>query len=215
MAKYFIEANKKYGEYTTIEEVVYTNPSGTTEKRWKCQKDNGDIHFIRGRILGQKVDMLSIKAEQNEILEKNNLHQIGLRNRYYSEYKDNAKKRNYPFNISFEEFNTMIIQDCYYCGSEPSISEGLNKRRDKNQPLLKTNGVDRIDSNIGYEIDNCVTCCSMCNKMKNTYTTEEFLNHIYKIHNFQERSTTRSEDRTLQANGSGNGELPEMEDDIV
>ena len=43
------------------------------------------------------------------------------------------------------------------------------------------NGIDRIDSNIGYEPDNCVTCCVICNRMKNKYSKNAFLLHVSKI----------------------------------
>lgn len=61
------------------------------------------------------------------------------------------------------------------------------------------NGIDRIDSSKGYSDDNCVSCCSMCNLMKNNYSVYDFLNHINKISSYQkekEGSTTISKEST-------------------
>jgi 5-methylcytosine-specific restriction endonuclease McrA len=46
------------------------------------------------------------------------------------------------------------------------------------------NGIDRIDSNKGYTMDNCVSCCWTCNRMKGNMTQQNFLEHISKINVF-------------------------------
>ena len=46
----------------------------------------------------------------------------------------------------------------------------------------KYNGIDRVDNKIGYELDNCVSCCIKCNKAKSYFGQDEFLNHIKKIY---------------------------------
>lgn len=58
----------------------------------------------------------------------------------------------------------MSSKPCYYCGE-----------------LREYNGIDRIDSNIGYEDNNIVPCCEICNKMKSNYDLVFWLNHINKI----------------------------------
>ena len=69
-------------------------------------------------------------------------------NARFSKYKIDAEKRNLSFNISVEDFDRITKQPCYYCGDLPEDKFGN-----------KFTGVDRIDSNIGYEIDNVVPCC--------------------------------------------------------
>lgn len=83
----------------------------------------------------------------------------------YRQYKESAKRRDYIFNLSFEEFSNIFNNNCYYCGKE-------NAR-----------GIDRIDNKIGYEIINCVSCCEMCNKMKWRYTQKDFIEQCKKIIN--------------------------------
>lgn len=80
---------------------------------------------------------------------------------------------------------------------------------------IRVNGIDRIDSSKGYSIDNCVPCCTMCNRMKLDYKLSDFINHVHKIANHYKSSTTIPQGSTEQTNGSGNGEIPEKEYDIV
>lgn len=158
--------------------------------------------------------------ETNKFLVSQNAHQLGLRKAIYLEYKNNAESRHHDFNLTFEEFNKLISGNCEYCGSNPGIRNGghLEKRKNKDQPDLYTNGVDRIDSSKGYTIDNCVSCCSKCNMMKNTYTKDEFLNHIIRIFNHQinKSSSTISQESTSEANADGSGTLQSnLDEDIV
>ena len=74
------------------------------------------------------------------------------------------------------------------------------------------NGIDRIDSNIGYIKENCVSCCWTCNKMKNNFSQKEFLEKINKIYCNFKSSTTIPQGSTSQANGDGNGENPKKQD---
>ena len=45
------------------------------------------------------------------------------------------------------------------------------------------NGIDRVDNSVGYTIDNCVSCCGMCNFMKRSYNQLDFINQAIKISN--------------------------------
>ena len=46
-------------------------------------------------------------------------------------------------------------------------------------------GIDRIDSYLGYFVDNCVPCCAECNRMKFKHPQKDFLDIIDKIYNYQ------------------------------
>lgn len=77
--------------------------------------------------------------------------------------KASAKTREIQYALSDDEALSMFNLPCYYCGDIEKV------------------GIDRIDSNRGYETDNCLPCCSMCNYMKRTYSKQEFLNQCKKI----------------------------------
>lgn len=73
--------------------------------------------------------------------------------------------------INFEEYIVIVAKPCWYCGGDlPSVGYGI----------------DRIDSNQGYTIENCRPCCKVCNIMKSNMSEDEFYSHIKKISKHQE-----------------------------
>ena len=89
----------------------------------------------------------------------------------YNLYKKGARSRNLIFEIKKEDFYNLTQQPCVYCGS-----------------LENYNGLDRIDSSIGYIIENVVPCCSICNKMKLDHSKKFFFEHIKKIIKYLEEN---------------------------
>jgi hypothetical protein len=45
------------------------------------------------------------------------------------------------------------------------------------------NGIDRIDSSIGYVEGNIVPCCKACNMAKNTMGQDEFMLWVERVYN--------------------------------
>lgn len=83
----------------------------------------------------------------------------------YNRYKRAAKYREISFHLSREEAYRLFESNCIYCGE-------IGK------------GIDRINSNLGYELTNCAPCCGICNKMKLVSTKEQFLEQCTKIVNY-------------------------------
>lgn len=99
----------------------------------------------------------------------------------YDQYQSSAKSRNINFNLTKKQHLEIVKQNCYYCGSEPEIKQPhRGKGRYVGVPV-SYNGIDRIDSNVGYEIDNCVSCCTKCNYMKSDMEVSSFTEHILRI----------------------------------
>ena len=84
----------------------------------------------------------------------------------YGAHRRGARIRNLNFDISLEQYIQIAYKPCNYCG----------KFFRKN-----TNGIDRVDNNVGYVFENCVACCLVCNRMKNDLEKEEFFNHLLLI----------------------------------
>lgn len=84
----------------------------------------------------------------------------------YKTYFERAYKKGIVFNLTVKEFNLLLSKSCHYCGD------------------IDANGIDRIDSKIGYTKENSTPCCKICNIMKYTHTVEFFLNHIKKLYKF-------------------------------
>jgi uncharacterized protein YdaU (DUF1376 family) len=96
-------------------------------------------------------------------------------------YRLRAKHRKQDFDLTKEEFFKIINSNCHYCNTSPILLRFNDRKTEKS--LL--NGVDRVDSLLGYTTENTVPCCTTCNRMKLDHTTSDFLNHIQKITKFQ------------------------------
>lgn len=86
----------------------------------------------------------------------------------FEKYQRDAKRRGVSFALDKSDFYTFKNASCYYCG------EILDKVR-----------LDRIDNDLGYLINNVVSCCSICNRFKSSLTQEKFLEHAIKIGLYQ------------------------------
>lgn len=82
----------------------------------------------------------------------------------YTQYKASSKTRKLLFNITFEYFLTFWQKPCYYCNDS-----------------IEKIGLDRIDSNKGYQLDNIIPCCKICNRMKHSMNQIDFISHCNKI----------------------------------
>jgi hypothetical protein len=157
--------------------------------QWKCQCDCGNITYVLTGSLRENSSTKScgcLRQENRKIRMKkiNDTTRLAWGesslNILYAHYEYGAKKRNHSFELSKEEFIDLVQQNCSYCGNPP-IEKQYSKG--SNGPCL-ANGIDRIDNTKGYTLENCVTCCGVCNRMKSTMTQKEFLEHIAKIAEF-------------------------------
>ena len=111
--------------------------------------------------------------EKNKENNKSRLENIKI---HYSNYIRCAGDKNLDFEISQEEFNKIVNEPCHYCNI---IQErGFN-------------GIDRLDSNTGYVIDNCVSCCKTCNYMKCSLSADVFLKRIEHILTYNKKINGR------------------------
>lgn len=89
-------------------------------------------------------------------------------NRLEASYRCRANSRKQEYALCREDFRALISGSCHYCGSPPS------RRNVGGGCYGEFNGVDRIDSSIGYIIENSVTCCKICNTAKMDMPAKEF-----------------------------------------
>lgn len=108
------------------------------------------------------------------------IDEVGV-NRLFSCYKRKARLRNLSFNLPRDIFEKLVKSNCTYCGTEPNqILKRLKSRK------LQTiyNGIDRVNSDIGYEIDNCVACCRYCNQSKSDLSLDQWKTYIKRIYSW-------------------------------
>ncbi len=111
----------------------------------------------------------------------------GIKNDLYRNYKSSAKRRGYSFELTKEEFLTIISHNCYYCGASPSMTYTYgsgNTLTDYTE--YRYNGVDRVDNKIGYINDNVVSCCKICNNSKASLSINEWHEWIDRIHKYKQ-----------------------------
>lgn len=101
------------------------------------------------------------------------------KNGLFNHYKTHAKHRKISFELTKEQFVDLIFKKCHYCGEEPKRMFRLNMWSGE----FACNGVDRVNSSLGYTVKNCVPCCKQCNFMKLDYSEEQFYKKIVEIYN--------------------------------
>ena len=97
-------------------------------------------------------------------------------------------KRRHAFTLNKDKFRQLIKQDYYYCGSPPNQKFKNNDRIKSTHCIY--NGLDRVDNNRGYKLDNVVPCCGICNRAKNALTHDAFIEHCKKIASNHNRTNT-------------------------
>jgi hypothetical protein len=113
---------------------------------------------------------------------------LSAKNSLKYSYIRGAKKRNLEYNLTDEEFDKLIVGECKYCGCS---LQNVKKGQGKTSGDFHYTGIDRIDSTKGYFSKNCVSCCWMCNNMKNNYMEEQFWHQIEQIYkHMKERGYT-------------------------
>ena len=88
----------------------------------------------------------------------------------FNVYSRSAQLKNLLFDISYEYYEELVKKPCYYCGE-------IRERG--------FNGIDRLNSSVGYVNDNCVSCCSMCNYMKSSLSPNVFIGRVHHILAYQ------------------------------
>lgn len=102
-------------------------------------------------------------------------------NMFVGRYKETSKKRGLSFELSLDEFRALTSSNCFYCGALP---DKLYSHK-RSYGAYAYNGIDRVDNDKGYTLDNCVPCCRICNFMKHSQTQEAFLSKVKEIYMYK------------------------------
>lgn len=175
----------KFGKLTAVSLSEYRNPK-YRGVYWNCLCDCGNKKVVLGQSL-RSGSCTSCGCNHRDTKFKLNISNANRRdgesialNRVIRQTKQSANKRNLTFELTREEFKRIITQDCSYCGSKPKKIIDVSVMDEER--IFTYNGIDRIDSSLGYTKDNSCSCCPTCNYMKLDMGKEDFIEHIYKIH---------------------------------
>lgn len=146
---------------------------------WDCICDCGNSCSVRADRLRAGITTSCGCDNYNKMLSTKGLVEGESQfNSLLSSYKSNATRKNIEFTLTKEEFKFLTEQNCHYCGQKPS--EMFKKAKLKGFYIY--NGVDRIDSNMGYNTTNTIPCCTDCNYMKSNIKYDEFIFKIKTIY---------------------------------
>lgn len=167
--KYAITPGDIFGNFTVIEQ----------------QKGRRNITFTCACVCGKTRNVKAVNLLSGASKQCNNCTKTGRRrfSQYHADfssilgtYENNARIRSIEFALAPDEFYKLITDTCYYCGSDPS-----NCRSKKNAIPFYYNGIDRVSNNDIYSVQNCVTCCFVCNRGKSTMSSKEFMDWIDRL----------------------------------
>lgn len=94
-------------------------------------------------------------------------------------YMSRAKKKELEFTLNEQEFRELTSSNCHYCQKPPRQNNNRKHSNPKYKDKMRFkidyiyNGVDRINSDLGYTKNNCVPCCGDCNLIKNDILSYE------------------------------------------
>lgn len=181
-------SGEKYGKLTVISysHTSYQNKRNRPHRYWLCQCDCGETICIppyrfkekRGTVLscGQCTDHGNRKFSKEE-------------STYQQQYSYHSKTCNNEKHgyLEFEKWKELVSENCITCGASPQL-----KTSTCGAPVY-INGIDRIDSNKGYTLDNVQPMCTQCNRAKWTYSTEEFIEHCNRVVQFSNTKKNKEE----------------------
>ncbi len=172
----------RFGSWT-IKERSAPKADGTV--RWLCECVCGNTQVIPGYTLrmGTSVSCGCTRAEKMKATRN---PETLIRNSYRN-YQHGAtyKWRQFKFELTYEEFRSIVHKPCEYCGDAPYDKKyfySTKHGKDKDF-FVVLNGIDRVDNTLGYTVNNTVPCCKMCNQMKLDYGLNTFFERITKIYN--------------------------------
>lgn len=168
---------QKFGYLAVIERAPDNKQSMA---RWLCECKCGNKTIVLGNNLKKGTTRSCGCFQRESIIERTRLsYGYACIQETIRCYKNSAKKRGLEYNLIEKHFIEITQQDCYYCGAKPN---NIKKSGHHNGDYVY-NGIDRIDNNKGYTIDNIVPCCAKCNYAKGKLTLQEFKELIEGIYN--------------------------------
>ncbi len=165
---------KKFNRWTVIDKIGTKILENCRQGKtyWLCKCDCGKIKEVYGNSL------VSGKSISCGCFKRKHPKGLSARRMVFVEYRTKCKRKKWEFDLTEEEFNELIIKDCFYCGSGPSNISNKNSIYGS----FEYNGIDRINNDKGYTKQNIVTSCKNCNLAKRKLSTKEFFNMIKMIY---------------------------------
>ncbi len=183
------------GKLIIVENIIPSQGKKNRGGLWKALCDCGKEKQVKGH------DFKPTRGPQScgcAVLEQ--IAQGGKTRRRYGESTINIAYACHKYNAEEDgrqpleraDWDKIVFRPCYYCGGK-DVKNKAHHFVKKNTFLhlsteeldrfkVEMNGVDRVDSTKGYELENCLPCCGMCNKMKNSYPQQLFIDRVKQVY---------------------------------
>ncbi len=149
---------------------------------WLCRCDCGvEREVLSGELVNQNSQSCGCWAEENRLQAISRPTEQVLSTLQHGSYKGSAKSRGIPWKLNKDQISSIVFNPCIYCGTPPSSP----KVNSQGKIVGLVSGIDRVDSDLGYEEGNVVPCCGFCNKAKGTKSHSEFLAWIDRLISFR------------------------------
>jgi len=170
-----IKVGDRFGALVVLNLTPYLSMNVSADKV-ECRCDCGSFYLINYHSLNRRKSCgcgIDRKVNKYSCLDDRQVIYDQIDKAIIS-YKSGAKNRKIEWKLERWFVIATVLSPCAYCGSMDG----------------KFNGIDRIDSKIGYVDYNCFPCCIKCNLAKSNYNMIEYLNNIVatcsnlNLHNF-------------------------------
>jgi hypothetical protein len=176
-------------------EVLGPASTWKNQRRWKCRcscKQRTIVVRTTTQLRGKRKSSRHCRCIRRErMTEYFALHRNPAtiaQSLVFRQFQQGAKRRGIPFHLTREAVCELIRQKCFYCGSPPSqrkqpyFNPGRHHKLVYIGDALLYSSIDRVDSRRGYEPDNLVPCCRICQNAKGMLPVQEWIGWIERVH---------------------------------
>jgi hypothetical protein len=191
---------QRFGKIEVIKLMGSVKRKKAHHRLWLCRCDCGnEVTYITNALYPGRVSSCGCQ----KLGTKNRKHELPTDASWqalFNNYKQKARFRKFDFSLAADEVRKLCSGSCEYCGALPSRSFNVYETKSGRSPRannksteytrqaqITVNGIDRIDSSIGYVATNVVSCCKTCNYAKNNMSVLEFLDWARRLATFQNR----------------------------
>lgn len=188
----------------TVVECVESPDGHRLGGMWRCICDCGGEKTIPGRDLRPGCSYPSscgcntnLAIAQGARKRGRNPSKATMRQQYHS-YTTSQRKWGGPL-MTMDEWAKIATQPCHYCGGTDKRQRTAFKalggkhipvtQAEIDAYIISINGIDRVDAARGYDLDNIVSCCALCNRMKCYHSVDDFLDKIKDLYEHQHLET--------------------------
>lgn len=162
--------------------VVGPSRSNNGRIEWKCLCDCGTKRFVQAsNLTGGASQSCGCLDYDRKTMRRLLPHEPALR-ALLGAYQYRARRKGYVWELDEAAFTTLTSGSCFWCG-EPPCQKRTARTRGPTGWISEYiyNGIDRMDNEKGYTLQNSVSCCKRCNVAKGPQPAGEFLVLVGKI----------------------------------